>query len=506
MRRAGIGRSRGRRTQLRGIGLVGVSALAAGGLLLPAPASASSAGSAAVAGPAAVGGSAAAAAAAGAVSGSTGGGDPYFPKAGNGGYDVKHYDLRLKYRPSTRALTATAVVTAKAKVKLRSFSLDLRKLKVSKVTVNGRKAAFKHPAGELVITPKRALSAGHQFTAKVSYTATMGKPLDNTGAPYGWTATSDGALVANEPEGASTWYPVNDVPYDKATYRFTVTVPKGTVAVGNGLLTATSTKSNWTTFRWVANDAQASYLAMATTGNYTLTSKKTATGLPIINAVDKDLSARDKADAKAVLALQPKMISFFSTQFGKYPFNSFGAVIDDDSVGYALENQTRPIYSGVPDEITVAHELAHQWFGDSVTPRRWQDIWLNEGFATYAEWLWEESRGGESPQATFAELYNNTYPADDAFWASKPGEPGAKALFESPVYNRGAMTLQALRITIGDDNFFTVLQRWAKDNRKGVVNTAALIKLSEQVSGQQLDDLFTAWLYTPTRPTFPTAP
>jgi aminopeptidase N len=479
--------------------------VAASGLLLPASASASSAGSPSATG-AAVAGPASGGSAAGPVAGSTGGGDPYFPKAGNGGYDVKHYDLRLKYRPSTHTLVATAAVTAKAKVDLKSFSLDLRKLKVSAVKVDGRKAAFKHAAGELVITPKAVLRAGHRFTVTVSYTGAMGKPLDNTGAPYGWTSTSDGALVANEPEGASTWYPVNDAPYDKATYRFTVTVPKGTVAVGNGLLTSTTTKGKWKTFRWVAKDVQASYLAMATTGNYTLTTKKTATGLPIINAVDKDLPAKDKAEAKAVLALQPKMISFFSKRFGKYPFGSFGAVIDDDSVGYALENQTRPIYSGVPDEITVAHELGHQWFGDSATPRRWRDIWLNEGFATYAEWLWGQSRGGDSPQAMFTKLYNETYPADDDFWKSKPGEPGAKALFDSPVYNRGAMTLQALRITIGDDNFFTVLRRWAEENQKGVVDTKALIKLSEEVSGQQLDDLFTAWLYTPTRPALPTAP
>jgi aminopeptidase N len=382
-------------------------------------------------------------------------------------------------------------------IALKSFSLDFRKLKVGSVTVNGQAARFRHAAGELVITPHKALPAGESFTVQVVYSGRTGKPKDNTGAPYGWYSTPDGALVANEPEGASTWYPVNDVPYDKATYRFTVTVPKGTVAVGNGLLMSRRVKNGWETFRWVAKDAQASYLAMASTGNYALTSKKTSAGLPIINAVDKNLSASDKADAKAVLALQPKMISFFSKKFGKYPFGSFGAVIDDDSVGYALENQTRPIYSGVPSEITVAHELAHQWFGDSATPRLWKDVWLNEGFATYAEWLWDESRGGPTPQEQFATLYAES---DAKFWKSRPADPGAKAMFDAPVYARGAMTLQALRQAIGDDDFFTVLRRWAQDNRHGVVSTADLIDLSEKVSGQQLDDLFTTWLYTPTKP------
>jgi len=483
-----------RRAQSRGITAMGVSALVTGSLLLPT--SAHAAGQAGRVVPASV----PAVTATGPVAGSTGGGDPYFPKAGNGGYDVKHYDLTLKYRPSTHALAATARISATATVGLKSFSLDLRKLKVRSVKVNGRTATFRHAAGELVITPRHALRAGRAFTVLVGYSGTTGKPKDNTGAPYGWYSTTDGALVANEPEGASTWYPVNDAPYDKASYRFTVTVPKGTVAVGNGLLTLRRTKHGWTTFRWVAKDVQASYLAMATTGNFTLTSKKTSTGLPIVNAVDRDLPAKDKADAKAVLALQPSMISFFSKRFGRYPFGSFGAVIDDDSVGYALENQTRPIYSGVPDEITVAHELAHQWYGDSVTPRRWKDIWLNEGFATYAEWLWGEHRGGPSPQAQFDDVYTNA-PAD--FWTSSPGDPGAKALFDAPVYNRGAMTLQALRVTIGDHDFFTVLRRWAQDNRHGVAQTADLIALAEKVSGRQLDDLFTAWLYTPSKPARP---
>ncbi len=491
MTRAGTGRAGFRWAPLRAVSAVGVSALAAGTLLLPAPASASPT---AIPTPVSAGVS-------GGVPGSTGGGDRYFPKAGNGGYDVRHYDLRLKYRPATRALTATARVSATAKVTLRSFSLDLRKLRVSGVTVNGHKAGFRHARGELVITPKSALPAGQRFTAKITYTGTMGKPEDNTGAPYGWFSTPDGALVANEPEGASTWYPVNDVPYDKASYRFTVTVPKGTVAVGNGLLTSTRTKGAWKTFRWVAKDVQASYLTMVATGNYTLTTKRTADGLPIINAVDKDLSVKDKAAAKTVLALQPKMLRFFTTLFGPYPFGSFGAVIDDDSVGYALENQTRPIYSGVPSEVTVAHELAHQWFGNSVTLRRWRDIWLNEGFATYAEWLWQEERGKPGPQASFDSLYATG--AGKSFWASKPGDPGAKAMFEDPVYNRGAMALHALRLTIGDDAFFTVLRRWAQDNRNGVVSTADLIALSEEVSGRQLDDLFTAWVYTPSKPARP---
>lgn len=436
------------------------------------------------------------------IAGSTSGGDPYFPAAGNGGYDVKHYSLDLDYVPSTRALTATSIIRARASAPLRSFSLDLRDLTVTSVEVNGRAASFTHAGGELVITPRRAVRAGASFVVRIDYHATMGRPLDNTGALYGWVAYPDGAFVGNEPDGAATWYPVNDTPQDKATYDFTITVPQGSVAVANGSLVSVRDRKGTSTYRWRAVDPQASYLSMAAIGNYELTRSRTASGLPIWNAIDKDLSTADKAKAEASLALQPEMIDFFSHRFGRYPFTSFGAVVDDDDEpGYALENQTRPIYDGAPDEDTVAHELAHQWFGDSVTPRQWKDIWLNEGFATYAEWLWGEHRGHGTPQTRFDEVYAR--PASDPFWTISVDDPGAQDLFAAATYDRGAATLQALRVRIGDRAFFTVLQRWAHKYRDGNATTADLIALSEQVSGQQLDGFFHTWLEVKEKPAMP---
>jgi aminopeptidase N len=445
-----------------------------------------------------------AATAAGPVAGSTSGGDPYFPAAGNGGYQVSHYDLNLRYDPATKALTARANLVGTTSAALRSFSLDLRDLTVSGVTVNGRPAGFTHAGGELVVTPSRPLHARAPFAVSVAYGGTTGQPEDNTGALYGWVSYADGAFVANEPEGASTWYPVNDVPHDKATYSFTVTVPEGKVAVGNGELVSTRTKAGWTTWRWLARDPMASYLSMAATGDYTLTTTRTASGLPIINAVDKDLTPAQKARADASLALQPEMVDFFSGIFGRYPFTSFGAVVDDDrDAGYALENQTRPIYSGAPSEGTVAHELAHQWYGNKVTPKQWKDIWLNEGFATYAEWLWAEHRGTATVQERFDEAYS--IPADDDFWQVTIGDPGATGLFDGAVYDRGAMFLQALRLTIGDDAFHTVLRRWAGRSQYRPATTAQLEALAEQVSRRQLDALFDTWIYTPGKPALPSS-
>jgi aminopeptidase N len=428
-----------------------------------------------------------------------GGGDPYFPCAGNRGYDVRHYNLDLDYVPATKVLTGHAIIAATASQRLTSINLDLRDLTVDSVTVNGAPATFVKQPGELVVTPRQPLAARLPFVVSVKYGGTMGQPTDNTGALYGWVAFADGAFIGNEPEGASTWYPVNDVPYDKATYTFAITVPQDTVGVANGKLLSQRTQNGKTTYRWAALEPMASYLSMAATGNYAVTTTTGPHGLPIINAVDKNLDA--VAVAK-VLDLQPAMIEFFETQFGRYPYSSFGAVVDDDEdAGYALENQTRPIYSGPPDDDTVAHELAHQWLGDKVTPKQWKDIWLNEGFAAYSEWLWREHLGETKPEGEFATQYAR--PATSPFWQIKPGDPGADNLFSSAVYNRGAMTLFAVRSTVGDATFARILREWTGRDQNRPLTTADFIALAERVSGKQLDDLFNAWLYTPGKPADP---
>jgi aminopeptidase N len=441
-----------------------------------------------------------------AAPGSTTGGDPYFPAAGNGGYDVAHYALGLTYEPASGRLGGTAVITLTATEDLDSFSLDLRGLTASRVLVDLQGASFRQvPAdasggGELIITPRQKLRSGTTHVVTVVYGGVPGQPEDITGALYGFVSFEDGSFVANEPEGASTWYPVNDVPTDKATYDFVINVPKGTTAVANGEPVGRPiTAFGRTTFAWRAEDPMASYLSTASIGDYDVTRQRGPRGLPILNYVDRDLPAEDRATTKASLALQPQMIDFFDDIYGRYPFTSFGAIVDDDvDAGYALETQTRPIYSGAPSESTVAHELAHQWVGNSVTPEQWRDIWLNEGFATYSEWLWDESRGGPTPQERFQEVYD--IPAGSAFWAVPPGDPGPQDLFAPATYDRGAAALQALRVRIGDRSFFTVLRRWATENEDGNVTTADFVALAEQVGGQQLDGFFADWISTPERP------
>jgi len=441
-----------------------------------------------------------------AAPGSTTGGDPYFPAAGNGGYDVAHYGLGLTYEPGTGRLDGTAVITLTATEDLDSFSLDLRGLTASRVLVDLQRASFRQiPAdasggGELVVTPRQKLRSGTEHVVTVVYGGVPGQPTDVTGALYGFVSFGDGSFVANEPEGASTWYPVNDVPTDKATYDFVINVPEGKTAIANGEPVGRPvTAFGRTTFVWRAKDPMASYLSTASIGDYDLSRQKGPRGLPILDYVDRDLSDADRATTEASLALQPQMIDFFDDIYGRYPFTSYGAIVDDDAdAEYALETQTRPIYSGAPSESTVAHELAHQWVGNSVTPEQWRDIWLNEGFATYSEWLWDEFRGGPTPQERFATVYGT--PADDPFWAVPPDDPGPQDLFAAATYDRGAATLQALRVRIGDRSFFTLLRRWATENEDGNVTTPDFVALAEQVSRQQLDDFFTDWISTPERP------
>ncbi|HEY8454225.1 MAG TPA: M1 family metallopeptidase [Actinopolymorphaceae bacterium] len=425
--------------------------------------------------------------------GAPGAGDPYFPLAGNGGYDVQHYDLDIRYDPATRAFDGVATIDLVTTQDLDHFNLDLRDLTVERVHIDGKRTRFTHEGQELVLRPRPKLRAGTAHEVVVTYGGTTGNPTDVEGAPYGWWSTDDGAMVVNEPDGAPTWFPVNDHPTDKATYSFSITVPQGTVAVANGLLTGTSTRRGWTTYEWEEPDQMASYLATATVGDFELRQWTTADGLPIIDAVDRDLPA----SATAPLADTERMIAFFEDLYGPYPFVSYGAIADDDSVGYALETQTRPVYSRNFGEGTVAHELAHQWLGNAVSPGRWADIWLNEGWATYSTWLWNDFDGNRPLQQSFDMAYTNR---PSSFWRTIVADPGFDNLFASAVYDRGAMTLHQLRQRIGDADFFELARTWIATYDDGTATTADFIALAEQISGQDLDAFFTAWLYTPEQP------
>ena len=637
-------------------------------------------------------------------------GDPYFPPDGNGGYDVQHYDLRLRYNPDTDRLDGLATIRARSTQSLSAFNLDFVGLTVRSIQVDGRGAQWARSGQELTVVPRTNLHKHKKFTVRVRY---GGVPVSLEGA--GFIATDDGFDIVGEPHVAASWFPVNDHPTDKASYTFHVTVPRGREVVANGDLVDLDRHGGWSTWTWHAVDPMASYLTTVDVGEFRLSGYRSG-GIRYADAIDPDLfdplaapstgtrfavsqaadssykrlmhtidvpaggatvgftitrdteanwdfafveahtvgsddwttlpdenghtsqdtgfsclvwpdlhpfitthyqtvdqaaetctpsgdtgdwwgasgdsdgpeqwevdltpfagstvelsisyasdqsvqppglfvddievstgegstsfeagldgwtvpgppagspgnendwitgTLADVPDAPGVVAAnsfarEPEIIGFLASVFGRYPWRSAGGIVDDvEGLGFALENQTRPVYSKgfftdpVSGDGVVVHELAHQWYGDSLAVQRWREIWLNEGFATYAEWLWSEREGLGTAQETFDFFYNDFIPDDDPWWQITIGDPGPDLLFEFPVYFRGAMTLHQLRLTVGDDDFFRILRTWAQSRAGDNVKTSEFIRLAERISGADLDQLFQDWLYTPAKPAVP---
>ncbi|GAA2489750.1 M1 family metallopeptidase [Winogradskya humida] len=432
--------------------------------------------------------------------GAEGAGDPYFPTYGNGGYDVAGYDLNLRYDPTSGQLDGTATITATATQDLSSLHFDLATLVASKVTVGGQPATSKADGNELVVTPAAGIVKGTGFTVVVDYGGRPAPLTNDALGVGGWLRTKDGAFALGQPESASTWFPVNDHPSDKATFALAMAVPDGVEAISNGVAGERSTAAGWTTWRWSEDKPMASYLATVVIGQYRVQSS-THDGKPMVIAIPDSLPA--DGPAAQSMALTGEIADYLVTLFGPYPFDAYGGVvIDDNRVGYALETQSRPVYGNVffrerSNPTVVAHELAHQWYGDSVALERWQDIWLNEGFATYAEWLWQEHKGEETTQQAFDRAYR------DFDWKTPTGDPGADKIFGDAVYQRGAMAVHALRKTIGDQAFFALLKSWPAEHRDGNATTAEFIAAAERASGKDLTSFFRAWLESRTQPAHP---
>jgi aminopeptidase N len=445
------------------------------------------------------------------TAGSPGVGDPYYPLAGNGGYDVTHYDIVGRYDPATDVWAATTTIQATATADLYRFNLDFDGLGIASLSVNGTSAGWTRDGAELSVIPRVKIKDGAAMEVVVRYS---GVPIEyviaGTPLPAGFMATDDGANVAGQPEVAAAWFPVNDHPVDKASYTFTITVPEDLEVVANGRLVQATTESGWETFTWDATAPMASYLATIDIGEWDIRQWTTNSGLPVYDAVDPDLLTGDNAELgasiDASLARQGEVLDVLAEHFGAYPFDTVGAIVDDQNdLLFALETQTRPVYSKYfwPDsgDFVVVHELAHQWYGDDVALARWQDIWLNEGFATYAEWIWGEHEGFFTAQDVFDEVMGPTgIPADDPFWSVVIGAPTVDHLFDFAVYLRGGLTLQALRQEAGDEDFWAIVETWAHENSGGHGTTPEFIDLAEEVSGLDLDDLFDEWLFTPGRP------
>jgi aminopeptidase N len=438
--------------------------------------------------------------------GAPGIGDPYYPLDGNGGYDVAHYDIRLTYNPQFDLISGTTTILAKATQDLSSFNLDFL-LQVKSVRVNNAVAAFRStPDGELVVTPPATVANGSNMTIVVSYSDVPSNPNYKLYGFNDWTRTSDGGLGVNEPQSAPWWYPSNDHPLDKATFDVSIAVPAGTEVISNGVLVDRQQQINgWIRWNWRSTKPQNTYNTFMAVGQFDDMRFATApNGLPLITSYSNDLGANADA-ARASVERTPEILEFEASNFGPYPFEAEGGtVVAPGQLGFALENQTRPTYDGASfrrgsNTYLIAHENSHQWFGDSVSVHGWTDIWLNEGFATYAEWLWSDNLGEGTP-AEIGQFAYDSRPADSPFWQVLPGNPGPDQQFNNAIYVRGGMTLQALRTAVGDDTFFQILQTWTRTHQYGNGSIAQFTALASALSGQNLDSLFNTWLYTKGKP------
>jgi aminopeptidase N len=435
-----------------------------------------------------------------AQSGSDGLGDSYYPQLGNGGYDVQHYTIELEIDVDANTIDGTAMIEAKATQTLESFNLDLSGLTVESVLVNDEEAAFDRDDTELIITPTTPLEQDDAFTIIVAYSGEP-EPINDPGVPFlpiGWLRNDSIIATVSEPSGSMVWYPSNNHPLDKATYTLRITVPEPYVVAANGFLMETTDNGDTTTYDWQTDDPMASYLTAIYIGEFVVEETTLDDGLPIRNYFLADDAERWSEE----FASQGEMIAYFSELFGAYPFDVYGSiVVPDDVMPAALETQTLSVFGeSSVNPATIAHELVHQWFGNSVSPAAWEDIWLNEGFATYGEALWVENTDGTDGYNEYIAVLHDF--AGEAGLAA-PADPGISELFGASVYVRGALVLHALRAELGDDVFFDVLREYHTRFANSVARSSDFIAVAEEVSRHDLVALFDAWLYGAEVPPLP---
>lgn len=384
--------------------------------------------------------------------------DAYTGVEFNLGFHVTHYDLDFDYNVGPNRLDATATLTLTTWKALNHLSLDLAGgLAVRRVEASiGEIKRFRQSGGKLRITFMQDIPVDSEFTLTIRYGGSP-RPRRTAWGELGWEELENGALTANQPNGAPTWFPCDDTPGEKATYRFNVRTDRDYIAVTN----ATSRP-------------MPTYLATVQVGQF----RRVELG--------RNTAAWVPGAAVGDLAKQQKMLDFFEGIFGPYPFERYEVVVHEDELEIPLEAAGLSIFginhlSG--NERLIAHELAHQWFGNSLGIESWADIWLNEGFACYAEWLWFDHAGLMPIDASVRTHYSKLTPL-------KIADPGPRDMFDDRVYKRGAITLHAIRRHVGDEGFFAAIRRYVAANTHGIVSRKDLQNAFEQ----DISPILAAWL------------
>jgi aminopeptidase N len=426
--------------------------------------------------------------------------DDYVPGHGDRAYDVTHYDLDLTYDLVGNRLSGTARLDGIACEDLEQVALDLHGLEVSKVTLHGRAVKHKVRRGKVVVRPEDGLRAGDTFVLSVRYSGHPHPVESRSLGSAGWEELADGVIVAGQPHGAPSWFPCNDRPSNKASYRTSITTAPDYHVVANGRLVSSRRRASGVTWVYEQNEPMATYLATVHIGRYDL--RRVDGQVPTYAVLPAPLL--DRYDT--AFGDQPAMIETFSRFFGPYPFESYTVVVTADDLEIPLESQGLSTFgsnflSRDWDSVRlVAHELSHQWFGNSLTLGSWRDIWLHEGFACYAEWLWSEESGGPSADDRAVEHHKRLAEQDQDLVLS---DPGPDLMFDDRLYKRGALLLHALRRTIGDTAFFALLQDWTRAHAHGTVDTSSFVAFTEQSTGCDLATLFDPWLNQEALPPLP---
>uniref|UniRef100_A0AAU2JXF9 Aminopeptidase N n=1 Tax=Streptomyces sp. NBC_00049 TaxID=2903617 RepID=A0AAU2JXF9_9ACTN len=440
-------------------------------------------------------------------------GDRLFPELGNPGYDVLSYDLSLAYKDNRSPLDAVTVIDARALEPLERINLDFTHGKVASVEVNGEPARFESVGEDLVLTPARPVVEHAPLHIAIRHTSDPRGRADG-----GWVPTEDGLAMANQADAAHRVFPCNDHPADKAYFTFRITAPAGLTAVANGVPGALPVRRAGAATTWTYRTLHpmATELAQVSIGRSAVVHSTGPHGLPLRDVVP----AADRERLDPWLKKTAGHIAWMEERVGRYPFENYGVLIARATTGFELETQTLSLFEhglfsgdGYPEwyvESVMVHELAHQWFGDSVAPRTWSDLWLNEGHATWYEALYADGLGKYSMERRMREAYQRSdqwRAAGGPPAAPIPAAPGEKiGLFRPAVYDGAALILYALRQEIGVPAFDRVERRWVAENRDGVAGTSDFVRLASQEAGRDLTAFLEPWLYGQTTPAMPGHP
>jgi aminopeptidase N len=458
--------------------------------------------------------------------GAAGVGDRLFPQLGNGGYDAIHYDVALRYATSAPSQTMQGTVTllARATQALSRFDLDFSGQSVGRILVNGAPAAWTRDDEDLVITPRRPIAKGAPFLVTVAnYVAVPTVADSDDESTTAFFQHSVGSATAGQPNWAHRFLPSNDHPSDKASFDIRFDVPAGEVAVANGVKIAQWTAGGRSHFVYVQRQPMATELVQLAVGDYDITNRGVQSGVFIRDVTSKPITA----EIAPLLDVTGAQMGWMQQRVGRYPFDLYGSLVVEADIGFALESQTLELmdtswfedYGQGTWEPTLLHELSHMWFGDSVSPATWSDLWLNEGHASWYEFLYAEEKGelaedtenypDETGYATFDELMQAVYAHGDE-WRAESGPvalpTSAETLFDLQRYHGGALVLYALRQEVGDATFARIERTWLSTYEGRSASTDDFIALASRVAGRDLGPFLRAWVYGTTTPPMPGHP